>query len=392
MKLAYLDCISGISGDMLLAALVDAGWNKDRLTDLPAILKLDGTEIAVREAFRNGLRALKLEITPGKLQPPRTMKSITAVINESSIPEDVKKDSLSVLRRLAAAEAKIHGCSMEDVHFHEIGALDTIIDITGALLAFRELGISRVSCSPLPVSRGIIESDHGLLPLPAPAVLDLIEGVPVYPVKESSELVTPTGAAIVRHVADTFGTIPEMKITGVGYGAGSRDLESLPNVLRVILGESPYKDRDTDTVAEISTVIDDMTPEQVAGLMDAVFQKGALDAWVTPVHMKKNRAGLEFTAICHLQLEDDIARCILLESSSIGLRIQPRRRILLERRRITVMTRWGPVESKLVRRPGGLEEIIPEFDSCKQVAERFHIPLRMVYLEAIKAGAGWENR
>ncbi len=391
MKLVYLDCVSGISGDMLLASLLDLGWPKEDLLELPGILNLQDARIEIKEVSRHGLRAVKVDIACPSTQPFRNMEDLTSLINRSSLPEDIRKSSLDILRRIAEAEAKIHSCSVNEVHFHEIGAVDTVIDITGVLLALKALAVSRVLSSPLPVSRGFTDSSHGPIPLPAPAALELLENIPVYSADEKAELVTPTGAAIISRISDSFGPIPEMKIIRTGYGAGARELKSMPNILRTIMGEPGILDFKADTVSEISTVIDDMTPEQLGALLDKVFQEGALDAWITSVHMKKNRSGFEFTLLCRPHQERALAQCLLVESSSIGVRIRHSRRWLLAREQVSIMTSWGPIDAKRIVRPGGLEEIVPEFDSCSRVAARFGIPLRMVYSEAVKAGAGWKR-
>ncbi len=391
MKLVYLDCVSGISGDMLLASLLDLGWPKEDLLELPGILNLQDARIEIKEVSRHGLRAVKVDIACPSTQPFRNMEDLTSLINRSSLPEDIRKSSLDILRRIAEAEAKIHSCSVNEVHFHEIGAVDTVIDITGVLLALKALAVSRVLSSPLPVSRGFTDSGHGPIPLPAPAALELLENIPVYSADEKAELVTPTGAAIISRISDSFGPIPEMKIIRTGYGAGARELKSMPNILRTIMGEPGILDFKADTVSEISTVIDDMTPEQLGALLDKVFQEGALDAWITSVHMKKNRSGFEFTLLCRPHQERALAQCLLVESSSIGVRIRHSRRWLLAREQVSIMTSWGPIDAKRIVRPDGLEEIVPEFDSCSRVAARFGIPLRMVYSEAVKAGAGWKR-
>lgn len=391
MKLVYLDCVSGISGDMLLASLLDLGWPKEDLLELPEILNLQDARIEIKEVSRHGLRAVKVDIACPSTQPFRNIEDLTSLINRSSLPEDIRKSSLDILRRIAEAEAKIHSCSVNEVHFHEIGAADTVIDITGVLLALKALAVSRVLSSPLPVSRGFTDSGHGPIPLPAPAALELLENIPVYSADEKAELVTPTGAAIISRISDSFGPIPEMKIIRTGYGAGARELKSMPNILRTIMGEPDVLDSEADTVSEISTVIDDMTPEQLGALLDKVFREGALDAWITSVHMKKNRSGFEFTLLCRPHQERALAQCLLEESSSIGVRIRHSRRWLLAREQVSIMTSWGAIDAKRIVRPGGLEEIVPEFDSCSRVAARFGIPLRMVYSEAVKAGAGWKR-
>lgn len=377
---------------MLLSAFLDLGWSKRRLRELPMRLNLRDVEIDIREGVQGGIRATAVDINSLKSVDMRDLKALSGLINASSLPQQVRERSISCLKRLAEAEAKIHGCTIHDIHFHEIGAADTIIDITGTLLALIDLAIDRVFCSPLPVARGFVKCSHGNLPLPAPAVLDLLKEIPVYSTDESAELVTPTGAALLLEIADSFGPIPEMKILETGYGAGAGKLQFMPNVLRIILGQDIKDETTVGTISEIRTIIDDMTPEQLGNLLDIVFEKGALDAWITAAHMKKNRAGFEFTVLCHPVMEDKLAKCIFLESSTTGLRLQRQRRLLLHREKVTVTTKWGQIDAKLIIRPGGQKDIVPEFDACKRMSKRFKIPLRMIYSEIVRVGAGWKAK
>ncbi len=377
---------------MLLSAFLDLGWQKKRLRELPMLLNLQDIEIEISERVRGGIKGAAVDIISLRPRDMRDLQTLTGLINASSLPPHVSERSISCLTRLAEAEARIHGCTIHDIHFHEIGAADTIIDITGTLLALKDLAIDKIFCSPLPLARGFVKCSHGNLPLPAPAVLDLLKGIPVYSVDESAELVTPTGAALLMEIADSFGPMPEMKILETGYGAGTRKLQSMPNILRVILGEGIKDEVSVGTISEIKTVIDDMTPEQSGNLLDIVFEKGALDAWVTAAHMKKNRTGFEFTVLCQPVMEEELIKCIFLESSTTGLRLQHKKRFLLHREKITLATRWGQVDSKLIIRPGGRKDIVPEFEACKRISKRFNIPLREVYSEIIREAAGWKAK
>jgi len=389
VKLAFVDCISGVSGDMLLAACLDIGWNETRLKELPNLLCLEGVKIKVSEGLKNGIRARQVEISSQSHQPFRNLEAITTILEASILPQDVKEKAVSVVGNMAASEAKVHGCGIDEVHFHEIGAVDTLIDIAGTLLAFQEMDIKRVCCSPLPLSRGFVRCSHGNLPLPAPAVLELLKDVPVYGTDEEKELVTPTGAALVKEVADTFGPMPSMKIIKTGYGAGAMDLASRPNILRIIVGTDLDEGLQAETISQIQAVIDDMTPEQLGYLLEATIKNGALDAWITPVVMKKNRSGFSFTLICQPHAENMLARFILQEGSTIGVRVDHIKRLILPRKGVTVKTRWGDVACKLITRPDGSREIVPEYDACRKIAEAHNIPIRMVYSETLKSGGGW---
>ncbi|RUM88317.1 MAG: nickel pincer cofactor biosynthesis protein LarC [Thermodesulfatator sp.] len=273
LKVAYLDCISGVSGDMLLSALLDVGWDEKRLRELPPLLGLKHTNIQIKRVLRHGLSAVNINIVEKPAASCwRNLDALQGLIADSMLPENVKGQAVDVLTSIARAEAKIHGCKPDEIHFHEIGAVDTIIDITGSLLALWDLEIERVFCSPLPLSRGFVKSSHGMLPVPAPAVVELLKRIPVYPVDETNELVTPTGAAIIQKIAFSFGSVPEMEISAAGYGAGSRDLDSMPNVLRIIVGNRRADELKTEAIVEMKTLIDDMTPEQLGGLMESFFK------------------------------------------------------------------------------------------------------------------------
>ncbi len=388
MKLAFLDCISGISGDMLLAAFLDLGWDLENILGIPDLLRLQGVDIAVSTKTTCGISAQHIDIKARHPQPLRKLNALLHLVETSALSDYIKARSLAVLKRIGEAEAKIHGCSISEIHFHEIGAVDTLIDITGTLLALQALSIEKVFSSPLPLSRGLVKCSHGLLPLPAPAVLELLKGVPVYHVDVDEELVTPTGAALAKEITSAFGPMPRMKILQTGYGAGSKDLSPRPNVLRIVTGQRLDETMKTETISQLRTVIDDSTPEQLAHLLHMTMARGALDAWITPVVMKKSRSAFEFTAICPPEIEEKIARCIFTESSTIGLRIEHPTRLILPRKPITIWTPWGEVEAKLIERPDGRRDIVPEFTSCKKIAEKYDVPLRVVYSTVSRAEGG----
>ena len=388
MRVLFLDCISGISGDMLLAALADAGWQHEQIHALPGRLGLQGVTIHVEKRMRCGIKATGINVTASQDQPMRTMHAIESILQDASIPATVKEDSIDILGKLADVEADIHGCSRDEVHFHEIGAVDTIIDIVGVLTALDDLGIKKVFCSDIPLSRGFIQCSHGIMPLPAPAVTELLRGVPVRFVEEQNEIVTPTGAAILCHVVEFFGYPPAMRLLKTGYGAGSRDLESIPNILRIMVGDT---DRERcpegwkqEKISELRTVMDDITPEQLGYMMQILLEKGAIDTWITNIHMKKNRPGFELTVLCRPGVEDSMAKCIFLQGSTTGIRFYSTSRFLIHREPIMISTRWGAVKAKLIIRPDGRREIAPEFEECRKIAEKSGIPIRSVYSEVAR--------
>ncbi len=380
MKAGYLDCFSGISGDMLLGAFLDAGWEQRRLLELPERLGLDA-KIEIKKVAREGISATKVDVSPKEaIQPSRRLEAILELISGSDLPERLKERVCLAFERLACAEAHVHGVGVDDVHFHETGAVDAIIDIVGSFMAREDMGIERLFCSPLPLSRGFVRCQHGTLPLPAPAVLELLKGVETFFVNEDRELVTPTGALLAVTLADEWGSPKELVIDKVGYGAGSHILSSRPNLLRLIAGFCPGDEKETlGEVVELKTVVDDMAPELIGFLMERLFDAGAVDVWLTPVFMKKNRPGTEITVISNLRDHQRLAEIIFVNSTTSGIRIRRVKRIVLERYKVKVKTRWGVVEAKAIRRPDGREEIVPEYEVCKELAKRFGMPIGEVY-------------
>jgi uncharacterized protein (TIGR00299 family) protein len=380
--IAYLDCFSGISGDMLLGALIDGGLSADLLREELAKLALEPFDFSVSRRMVQAISATSVNISSTTAQTLRTLGDITAVLQKSSLDQDVVERSLKIFQRLAEAEGKIHDKPVEQIHFHEVGALDTIIDIVGSVAGLKLLGITRLHASPLPLGRGFVRCAHGNLPLPAPAVCEILKDIPVYGIETDFELVTPTGAALVAELVDEFGSLPPMTIAATGYGAGdSPGTEDRPNLLRVIIGEGNTV-TEAQQVEIIETHLDDWSPEGFPFLCSRLFEKNALDVSLTPIQMKKGRPGFCLQVICHPQNSPDLKNCILRETSAIGLRFRTEQRLTLPREKVLVSTSWGEIGAKKVLTPDGTK-IYPEYEDCREVAEKHNIPLDRVYREVL---------
>ena len=381
MNTAFFDCAAGASGDMILAALIDCGADRDKLLHLPNKLGLEA-KIKIAETNRGGFRGTRVIVTIGKDQTERRLAEIEKLLSQTGLPAGVEKNAINTFRILAAAEARAHGCAPEEVHFHETGAADAIIDIVGACLLIDDLAIARIYASPLPMPGGTTDCAHGTIPLPAPALAGILQGVRVYGVERDTECVTPTGAAILKSMAEAFGPMPEMTITACGHGAGSRELSgTLPNLLRLFFGKSGGE---TDEVEVIACNIDDMTPELAGGLGQALLAAGALDVTMTPAVMKKGRPGLIIEVIARLRDAEKIKEMIFRESSTIGLRYQRMQRQTLVRKCGSVATAIGRVRVKKVLRPDG-ESLSPEYDDCIRIANETGLTLVRIYQEVDRA-------
>jgi uncharacterized protein (TIGR00299 family) protein len=378
-KIAYLDCFSGISGDMLLGALVDAGLPLDDLRGELAKLDLRGYQIETQRTKRGAIAATKLTVRLEEAaQPHRRLPDIEALIAGSGLAERDKQPAIDVFRRLAAAEARIHGVEPSEIHFHEVGAVDAIVDVVGAVAGLRLLGIDQLYCSALPIGSGFVDSSHGQLPIPAPATLQLLAdaGAPLTATPDADmELVTPTGAAIVATLA-RFDR-PAMTLGAIGYGAGSRAVEGRPNVLRIWLGET-VSDH-TGTVVLIETNVDDMSPELLGYAQERLFAAGAVDVWFTPIQMKKNRPGVLLSAICPRDLEADVTAVVLRETSTLGVRVRPVDRHEAQREQFDFESSLGPASVKVKRLPGLTPIASPEFEVCAEIARTRNMPLIEVY-------------
>jgi uncharacterized protein (TIGR00299 family) protein len=385
-RIAYFDCFAGVSGDMVLGALLDLGLPLEVLDEGWRMLGLQGFQLKHHKVQRGGLMGTQVEVQgEGTIKHYREMK---AFINDSALPTGIKELSLKILGQLARVEAGIHGMEIEKVHFHEIGGIDTIVDAVGAALGVSYFAWDSIICSPLPLGRGWVEGGHGghgHLPLPAPATVALLKGVPIVPAHSEGETVTPTGAAIVTALASGFGPLPEMEVIGVGYGAGTRDVEGTPNLLRIIQGVQEAKKEEGIWVLEAD--VDDMNPEILPYLNQLFLKEGALDAALIPIQMKKGRPGFTIRVLCADKQRERLAQLILQESTTLGVRIYQVERMTLPREEREVKTQYGPITVKVAfDREGKVINLMPEYESCRQVAEKKKVPLKEVYQEAIVKG------
>lgn len=383
--IAYFDCFSGISGDMTMGAFIDMGvpveWLQENLSKMP----IGGFHLMVEEVFRHGISAKSVEVQVADDASSRDYGEIVSIIQGSDLSDDVKTTSLRIFDKIAEAEAKIHKCEKEKVHFHEVGAVDSIVDIVGAALCIEYLGITRVVASKIPLGTGFVQCRHGKLPVPAPATLEILRDVPVYGSGIEQELVTPTGAAIITTLAEEFGAMPEMIIENSGYGAGRTVNKITPNLLRVSIGNSRNTLREHIVIVE--TCIDDMNPEVFGYLMERLFDDGALDVYWIPIFMKKNRPGTMIQVICDQNKREVVIYRILTETSTLGVRYYDAGRYMLERKLKEVDTSYGMIPVKQIKDPNGTYRLVPEYEVCKKIALEKKIPLKVVYEKILHACA-----
>ena len=424
-RVLYIDCFSGISGDMALGALLDLGAPLGGVLEELAGLGLAGFSIRAPRAMVSGIDGIRAHVdiegtyepfhegtvvAPGApltidLSRPlvagrsprvasiavhdhehRPFSEIKRLLVSSQLKPRVKSRALAIFTRLAIAEAAVHGTTPDEVAFHEVGSLDAIVDVVGVCAAMELLDIDDVQCAPLPMARGWVDCAHGRMPLPAPAVAELIAGVPVVPDSRKGEWVTPTGAAIATALTSRYGDIPPMTPIAVGYGLGRRDGGQIPNALRLILGEAKAATTQPP-VSVIETNIDDMSPQLIARTMEALLEVGALDAWTTPIHMKKGRSAVKVSALAPPHLKEAVIKTLLNESSSIGVRTFEADRVCLSRRFVSVETSGGPVRLKISGADEKWPTVTPEYDDCLAAARASGTPVRIIQTEAIAAGA-----
>lgn len=427
MRIAYLECFSGISGDMFLGALVDAGVPPQVLTDTVAALGVEA-RLEISRADRSGISAAKVDVIAagqrelpreefweqeGKVHqhvhgdqthehasqehahshPHRGLKEIRGIIDRAAISATAKARAISIFEALGAAEARVHHTDIEDIHFHEVGAIDAIVDIVCSAVGVEALGVDEWICSPLNVGGGVVNCAHGTFPIPAPATLDLLRHAPVYSGEIQKELVTPTGAAIVHVLAKRFGSFPRMRTSRIGYGAGTRDIHGHPNVLRLTIGESTAHESSlsekefkvpVEEIAILEANVDDMNPQVFGYVMEQALAAGALDVFGTAVQMKKNRPGMLLTVLCQPEDSVRLTRLLFEETTTLGVRMREEKRATLVRRHLAVETKWGEVRMKLANLNGSVSSYAPEYEDCRQIAERQHVPLKAVMQEAIK--------
>jgi uncharacterized protein (TIGR00299 family) protein len=380
-RLAYLDCVGGLAGDMLLAALLDAGAELETLRGVPGALGLDGVEIAVERVERQGIGALHLRVVAPDDGSSRDYRAIRDLVEAAHLPERARARSLDTFRRLADVEGRVHGVAPDDVHFHELGSLDTLVDVCGAFVLLDELGVERVASSPLPFARGLTTAAHGTLPLPAPAALGLLEGAPLVGVDTEAELVTPTGAAIAAAIVDEWGALPPLTLDAVGYGAGTNDLADRPNLVRVVLGREASSP--TGRVVLLETNLDDFAPELVPDAVERCFEAGALDVWTTPAQMKKGRPGFVLAALARPEAQATIARVLLEETSALGVRVARLDRYELDRGERVVDVAGGSVRVKVGLLDGRVVNLAPEHDDCAALAQSTGRSVQSVWAEAL---------
>jgi uncharacterized protein (TIGR00299 family) protein len=409
MRTIYFDCFSGASGDMLLGALVDLGLDTDALSREIAKLGLDGVRLEASRVTRAALAAQKVDVViGGRIEGPhgvvhdhgdrhrhhehdhgrsRSLPEILAIVDAAPIVDRAKARARRAFERLGDAEARAHATTPDRVHFHEVGAADAIVDVVGSFVGLELLGVERVLCSPINVGGGTVTFSHGTYPVPGPATAELVRGVPIYAGEPHKELLTPTGAAVLTTVADGYGPMPEIVVDRIGYGAGTRDVATHPNVLRAYLGETSGAREAPGRVAVIEATVDDMTPEALGYFVERALGEGALDVYLTPAQMKKSRPGVLLTVLAEPSDLDRLVRLTFRETSTIGLRYREVARRVLDRESVTVATRVGPIRVKIARLDGEVINAAPEYDDCREAALRTGLALREVQALASEAYA-----
>jgi pyridinium-3,5-bisthiocarboxylic acid mononucleotide nickel chelatase len=400
MKTLYFDCFAGAAGDMILGALIDAGVPFEAVQQALGTLAVDGYEIAADRVVKGGITAVKFRVrevpapghdaasaaTSAPAHKHYHLKHIRAAIDRSALSEAGKSRANRMFMRLAEAEAAIHGMSIEQVHLHEVGAIDSIIDIVGAVFALEWLGADRIVVSPMNVGGGMVRSAHGIFPVPAPATLKILGAAPVYSSGIQAELLTPTGALVLTEYATAFGPVPAMRIDRIGYGAGDRDLPETPNVLRVLVGEAGAAAATAVMrVAVLACEIDDMNPQIFGPLMDRLYAANALEVFYQPVQMKKNRPGTLVTVVCRPGDLRPLTDVVFRETTTIGVRYHEMDRECLERETVAVTTPWGDVRVKVARRGSDVLNAQPEFDDVARLAAEHDVPIKTVHAQATKA-------
>lgn len=382
MRTLYFDCFSGVAGDMILGALLDAGASEDAVRDALDALPLEGFTLEVRTVTRASLRATKADVVVTGEHSHRGPREIDGLLRQAPLPDRVRDRAARVFDLLAAAEASVHGIPTEEVHFHEVGAVDAIVDVVGCAAALESLAPDRVVSSPVATGRGIVEAAHGPLPVPAPAVVELLRGVPVEE-RGADELVTPTGAALLREAVAEFGPMPPMTIVAAGYGAGSRDA-ALANVVRVLVGEAA-ETRPETALLQIEANVDDMSPELLPHALESLLAAGAVDAWIVPVLMKKGRPGYVVNALTAAPVRDRVVDVFLRETTTFGVRVHEVARDVLDRSWTEVEVEGHPVRVKTGSRAGVVVTAAPEFEDARRVAKATGMPLKDVYERALRS-------
>jgi len=389
MKIAYFDCFSGISGDMTVGALLDAGLKIETLEKELKKLGLTGYQLEVNKVVKKGISATKFKVKIKEEGVERRFKDILIILEKSKLDEEIKNETKKIFFNIAQAESKIHHKDIDKIHFHEIGGLDSIIDITSAVIGIKTLGIEEIHSSALPVGKGFVKCAHGVIPVPVPATLELLKNIPTYSGGIESEMITPTGAGIISTLAKSFGERPLMKIEKIGYGAGEKEF-TIPNLLRVSIGEKILNDENikddyiSDEAMLIETNIDDMNPEFYDYIMDKLFSQGALDVFLTPIQMKKNRPAHMLSIIVYEQDLKEILEVLFSESTTLGVRLREIKRLRLAQQNFIAETKYGKIRVKVGIFKGEIKNIAPEYEDCKKMAKQHQVPLKEIYEETKK--------
>jgi uncharacterized protein (TIGR00299 family) protein len=394
MKLAYFDCFSGISGDMTLGALIDASCSVEHLRSELGGLQVPGWELSAEKVWKNGMAATYVKVKTEDQEKHRSLGAILEILQKSQLAAAVRERAAAIFTKLGEAEARVHDVPVEKIHFHEVGAVDAIVDIVGACIGFHALGIEKFACSALNVGGGTVKMAHGVLPVPAPATANLLQGKPTYSNGLQKELVTPTGAAIVATLCDSFGPQPAMTVSAIGYGAGTADLEGQPNVVRIMVGEEVDATKRAqaeacatgfdEEIAVIEANLDDMNPQIYGYFLERALGAGALDVYTTPVQMKKNRPGTLLTVLCKPQDANNLMSLIFAETTTFGARTYRAQRRTLPREFVNVATDFGDVRIKVSRVNGRILHVAPEYEDCRRLAVERNVPLQKVIAEAMR--------
>ncbi|MCU1288984.1 MAG: hypothetical protein JWN60_1213 [Acidobacteria bacterium] len=409
MKTLYFDCFAGASGNMILGALIALGVNENELIERIKLLNISDFAVEVKTVDKSGISAVHADVKVPHEHAHRHLHTIEKIINDSDLSDSIKKRAIEIFTKLAEAEAKIHGIDVKKVHFHEVGAMDAIIDVVGACIGFEMLGIEKFACSKIHVGSGFAKMAHGTFPVPPPAVAELLQGAPIYSTEIEGELITPTGAAIIATVCEQFGTIPEMIVEKTAYGAGTREYKDFPNVLRLIVGETAEAktnsskennpqintrehelkseqslkgEQSSKTAAQFLTLletnIDDLSPQILGFVMERAFEFGAFDCWFTPIQMKKNRPATMISILCGEDEKAALTEMLYKETSTLGVRVTKIERSCLEREIIKVETEFGEIDVKIAKYDGKTVNAKPEYDQLREIAIKFNIPLREI--------------
>ncbi|MEZ6063326.1 MAG: nickel pincer cofactor biosynthesis protein LarC [Planctomycetaceae bacterium] len=385
MKIAWLECATGISGDMTLAALIDAGVSREAIRSAIASLNLPDVQLRIETVIKNGFRAIQVLVDHPEQHAHRHFTEIVRILDNAAALTDRQRElAKRLFLAVAESEARVHGSTVEKVHFHEVGAVDSIVDIVGAAVGFDLLNVDRVVCNFVPTGRGSVHIDHGICPIPAPGTAEILKGIPLADVPIDAELTTPTGAAIVKTLADAFGPMPAMTVDEVGYGAGSMTFPQRANILRLFVGKAAA-DADMEFVTLLETNLDDVSGEVIGHVRQRLARAGALDVWVTPVQMKKDRPGAVVSVLCSPESIDSLETILFDETGTLGIRRLSIQRRVQFRDKVTVTTPWGDVSGKRSWRTGTSPSFAPEFDDCAAVARNHGVPLRDVYRAAESA-------